>query len=100
MSYLHNFPISALKIDQSFIRMVNTDKENLEIVKTIVALAHNLSMDVIAEGVETAEELEILQELGCEYIQGYLISKPLESGHVEDFLEEESCRVGSRSHQV
>lgn len=100
LSYLHNFPISALKIDQSFIRMVNTDKENLEIVKTIVALAHNLSMDVIAEGVETAEELEILQELGCEYIQGYLISKPLESGHVEDFLEEESCRVGSRSHQV
>ena len=92
LSYLHNFPLSALKVDQSFVRMMNVDKENLEIVKTIVALAHNLSIDVIAEGVETAEELEILRELGCEYVQGYLISKPLEAEVAEDLLAADSCR--------
>ncbi len=93
LSYLHDFPISVLKIDQSFIRMVNTDKENLEIVKTIIALAHNLKMEVIAEGVETTDELETLRELGCEFVQGYLFSKPLESEAAEDLIAAYSSRV-------
>ena len=86
LSYLHTFPINALKIDQSFVRRMNDDRENLEIVKTIISLAHNLGMDVIGEGVETAEELAILRELGCEFVQGYFIARPMEFDAVEALL--------------
>ncbi len=86
LSYLHQFPFDALKIDRSFVHRMTKDRENLEIVKTIIALAHNLSMDVIAEGVETLDESLMLQELGCEYIQGYLISKPLDEQSMERFF--------------
>jgi EAL domain-containing protein (putative c-di-GMP-specific phosphodiesterase class I) len=86
LSYLHTLPISALKIDQSFVRRMNDNKENFEIVKTIIALAHNLGMDVIGEGVETAEELALLQELGCDYAQGYFIAKPMEFDAIESLL--------------
>jgi diguanylate cyclase (GGDEF)-like protein/PAS domain S-box-containing protein len=75
LAYLHRFPISVLKIDRSF---VNRVAENEVIVRTIVSLAHNLGMEVIAEGVETREQAERLLELGCEYGQGYLYSEPVE----------------------
>ncbi|KAF0216861.1 MAG: PAS/PAC sensor-containing diguanylate [Geobacteraceae bacterium] len=100
LSYLHNLPVSVLKIDQSFIRMVNADRENLEIVKTIVALAHNLDMDVIAEGVETADELETLRELGCEYVQGHLISRPIESETAEDLIAADTHRINYSLRQI
>jgi diguanylate cyclase (GGDEF)-like protein/PAS domain S-box-containing protein len=77
LSYLHRFPIDTLKIDRSFvIRMVEND-ENIEIVRTIVMLAQTLGMDVVAEGVETKEQLSLLRKLGCENGQGYFFSKPL-----------------------
>ena len=77
LSYLSRFPIDTLKVDSSFVSRIGEDKENLEIVRTIITLAHNLKMDVIAEGVETAEQLSELRDLGCEYGQGYYFSRPV-----------------------
>lgn len=76
---LHSFPIDVLKIDRSFISNTGLDVANLEIVRTIVTLAHNLGVDVTAEGVETAEQLARLRDLNCEYGQGYFFSLPLDS---------------------
>lgn len=78
LSYLHRFPIDILKIDRSFVSRMGVDDENLEIVRTIMTLAHNLGMNVTAEGVETAEQLALLRALKCEYGQGYLFSKPVD----------------------
>lgn len=83
---LHSFPINILKIDRSFISHSGTDVGNIEIVGTIVTLAHNLSMDVTAEGVETAEQLARLRELKCEYGQGYFFSPPLDSEATERLI--------------
>lgn len=77
LSYLHRLPIDTLKIDRSFITQMIKNNENAEIVRTIVSLAKNLSMSLIAEGVETTEQLEQLQQLGCDNGQGYLFSKPV-----------------------
>ena len=78
LSYLHRFPIQTLKIDRSFVSGMNVDSKNAEIVRTIIALARNLSMDVVAEGVETAEHLAALRALQCHYGQGYWFAKPLD----------------------
>lgn len=77
LSHLSRFPIDTLKVDGSFVSRIGEDKENLEIVRTIITLAHNLRMDVIAEGVETVEQLSQLRDLGCEYGQGYYFSRPV-----------------------
>ena len=77
LSYLQRLPITVLKIDQSFVRRLDGEDDALAIVKTIIALAHELNRKVIAEGVETKEQLSILRSLGCEYAQGYLFAKPL-----------------------
>ena len=77
LSYLHRFPINILKIDRAFINQMTDGGENIEIVRTITMLAHTLNMSVVAEGVETEQQLEILKKLGCEFGQGYLFSRPL-----------------------
>ncbi len=79
LSYLHRFPVNTLKIDGSFISRMAKGDENSEIVRTICTLANNLGMEVVAEGVETPEQLELLRGLKCEYGQGYLFSKPLDA---------------------
>ncbi|WP_253274140.1 EAL domain-containing protein [Myxosarcina sp. GI1] len=76
-SYLHRFPMDTLKIDRSFVSNMSNGTKNQEIVSTIVMLAHKLNMDVIAEGIETETEKQILQSLNCEYGQGYFFAKPL-----------------------
>lgn len=86
LSHLQQLAIRFLKIDQSFIRRLGTDDDALAIVKTIIALAHQLGRQVIAEGVETAEHLVILRSLGCEYGQGYFFAKPLDPEEVEALL--------------
>ena len=78
LSYLHRFPINTLKIDRSFVSQMTENNENMEIVRTIVMLAHNLNMDVVAEGVETVEQLAQLNALGCQFGQGYFFSKPID----------------------
>lgn len=86
LSYLHRFPIDQLKIDRSFIARMLVEPEDLEIVRTIIALAHNLRMTVTAEGVETLEQLLLLKELGCEYGQGYYFSQPVDALAVDKLL--------------
>ncbi len=77
LSYLHRFPISTLKIDRSFVSRMSDNNENAEIVRTILMLARSLKMDVVAEGVETTDQLSQLAMLECEYGQGYYFSRPL-----------------------
>ncbi|MEA5418241.1 EAL domain-containing protein [Spirulina sp. CCNP1310] len=77
LSYLHNFPVDTLKIDRSFLQSVDTQGGEAEIIKTIIALAHNLGMDVVAEGVETTTQINYLRTLGCELGQGYFFAHPL-----------------------
>jgi len=87
LAYLHHFPIDTLKIDRSFVTSVDTDGEKLAIIRTIVTLAWNLGMDVIAEGVETAKQLAQLKALNCEAGQGYFFAKPMDAETVATFIE-------------
>ena len=77
LSYLKQFPIDILKIDQSFIRDITTDASDKAIVSAIIAMAQQLDIDVLAEGVETEEHQAFLQSQGCDYVQGYLYCKPI-----------------------
>ena len=77
LRYLQQLPIGMIKIDRSFITHINENKNDLAIVKTIMSMARNLDISVIAEGVENAEQLDTLKDLGCEYYQGYYFSKPI-----------------------
>ena len=87
LSYLNRFPVDTLKIDRSFVTTLSDAHENLQIVKTIVTLAGNLGMEVIAEGVETEDQLNQLKALKCQYAQGYLFSEPLEVAEAEMFIQ-------------
>jgi diguanylate cyclase (GGDEF)-like protein len=84
LSYLATLPVNALKIDRAFITNISTDPANLSIVTTIIALAHSMNLKVIAEGVETREQAQILRQLRCDEIQGYLVARPMPS---EAYLE-------------
>ncbi len=84
LSQLHRFPVDALKIDRSFVWRMSAEGE--EIVRTIVSLAHNLGLEVMAEGIETVDQLERLRELGCQLGQGFLFAKPLSPAGVEELL--------------
>ena len=86
LSYLQRFPIDTLKIDRSFVTQMMENEENLAIVRTIVALAQNLGMDVVAEGVETEDQLKLLRKLECENGQGYLFSTPLGGRQLDQFI--------------
>ncbi len=77
LRYLHCFPIDALKIDRSFIEGVHKRRESEAIVRTILALAQNIGVTVVAEGVEAAEEAALLKEMNCPFAQGHLFSMPL-----------------------
>ena len=87
LSYLCRLPIHTLKIDRSFVMRMGEADSDLEIVKTIVRLAKNLGLSIIAEGVETDDQLKQLIELGCEEAQGYLFSRPVESSAAEELLK-------------
>jgi diguanylate cyclase (GGDEF)-like protein len=86
LSYLHRLPFDTLKIDRSFVYSVGENGENSEILQTIISLAKNLKMRVIAEGIETEEQLRLLRDLGCDYGQGFLMSKPLPKEQMEALL--------------
>ncbi len=86
LTYLHRFPIDTLKIDRSFITRM--DRENVEIVRTILMLAENLGMDVVAEGVETQEQMTLLRNLFCQSGQGYFFSKPVSVAVAEELISE------------
>jgi diguanylate cyclase (GGDEF)-like protein/PAS domain S-box-containing protein len=86
LSYLHRLPISTIKIDRYFVGRIDSNSECFEIVRTILDLSRSLKMDVIAEGVENAAQSEVLQALGCEYVQGFLMSPPLDADGAERIL--------------
>jgi diguanylate cyclase (GGDEF)-like protein/PAS domain S-box-containing protein len=89
LSYLHRFPVATLKIDRSFVSRMSSSGENAKIIQTIVMLARDLGMNVIAEGVETSEQCDHLRALRCEYGQGFFFSRPLDDAAVEELLVEQ-----------
>jgi diguanylate cyclase (GGDEF)-like protein/PAS domain S-box-containing protein len=89
LSYLHRLPVSFLKVDRSFITRMIESRENREIVQTIIKLAQNLKMKVIAEGIESVDQFMLLKQLGCEYGQGYLISAPLDGNKAGIFISKQ-----------
>ncbi len=92
LSYLRHFPIGKLKIDKTFIDSITTDHNNASISRAIIALAHSLRLDVIAEGVETEAQLEYLRLLGCNEVQGYLISHPVSADDLTRLLTRDTGR--------
>ncbi|MES9883547.1 MAG: EAL domain-containing protein [Sedimenticola sp.] len=86
MNYLRRLPVDDLKIDRSFIHDVTLTPENASLVKAIITMAHSLDLKVIAEGIESEDELKFLKEHGCEYGQGFLFSKPMPADDIEEQL--------------
>lgn len=86
LGYLHTLPIDTIKIDRTFISQLETTDSGPEIVQMILALAHGLGMKVVAEGVETAGQLSTLQKMNCEFVQGFLFSKPVDSQEADALL--------------
>ena len=83
LGYLHRFPVDTLKIDRSFVHQIQAGSRNYQVVNTIIILSNQLELAVIAEGIETEEQHQWLQQLGCEFGQGYLFSKPLPAAEIE-----------------
>ncbi|HSG63610.1 MAG TPA: EAL domain-containing protein [Gammaproteobacteria bacterium] len=96
LSALQQFPISTLKIDQSFVRDVAIDRDDAAIVIAIIHMAHNLGLDVVAEGVESEQQLELLRKHGCDYVQGHLFGDPMTAEELLQLLLEQA--EGSRQH--
>jgi diguanylate cyclase (GGDEF)-like protein/PAS domain S-box-containing protein len=90
LSYLHRMPIDLLKIDASFVQSMATDEKNRRIVETILALGRNLGVEVIAEGVETAQQAQVLTRLGCSYVQGYLFSPAVDADAAARLVEDDA----------
>jgi EAL domain-containing protein (putative c-di-GMP-specific phosphodiesterase class I) len=88
LSYLHRFPINTLKVDRSFVNSMEDGSENGEIVRTVIALAKALRLNVVAEGIETLHQLHQLRILGCEYGQGYLFSRPVPVEEAERLIDD------------
>jgi diguanylate cyclase (GGDEF)-like protein len=86
LSYLTRFPLSRIKIDRSFVRNISDNAEHAAIVRSLIAMAHNLGLEVIAEGVETEAQAAFLLKEHCEEAQGFLYAKPLPAGEFEDYL--------------
>ena len=91
LAYIKTFPLHTLKIDRSFVKDIGANATDQAIAATIITLAHNLGMRVIAEGVESQEQLERLRDLGADDMQGFLISRPLSAHDFERFV----CSDGS-----
>lgn len=86
LSYLHSFPVDTLKIDKSFVQRLNLESENIGLIPVIISLAKTMNMNVVAEGIELPEQLEILRELNCGLGQGYFFAKPLPGEELIKFL--------------
>jgi len=95
LQYLKQLPIDQIKIDQSFIRDIETDINNAAIVKTIIAMSHAMGLEVIAEGVETQAQLDFLELNGCLHYQGYLFARPMPLSQLEALLQPGSSLAAS-----
>jgi len=92
LNYLKRFPIHTLKIDRSFVRDITTDPDDAAIVKAIISMAHSLKIEVVAESVETQEQLEFLRSHGCDKIQGFIFSRAVPSDAFEQLLAQKSIK--------
>ena len=88
LSYLKRFPIDTLKIDQSFVRDITTDPDDAAIAKSIISMAHDMQLRVIAEGVETEAQKSFLQQRHCDEMQGFLFSRPVPAAEFETLLRD------------
>lgn len=95
--YLKNFPIDVLKIDRSFVRDITVDESDAQIVETVILMARNLGMDVVAEGAETQEQIDLLASFGCKLIQGFFYSPPLPLEDVIEYIRSENGACSIRS---
>ncbi|MEP3589638.1 MAG: bifunctional diguanylate cyclase/phosphodiesterase, partial [Marinobacter sp.] len=94
LSYLRRYDFDLLKIDRSFVGGITTNKEDRDLVTATIAMAHSLNLEVVAEGVETADQLNVLCKLGCDVAQGYHFSKPIPARELMDYRLTDSCMVG------
>ncbi len=97
LNYLKRFPVTSIKIDRSFVNDIHVDVDDKAIVDAVIGLGHSLNLEVVAEGVEEIEQLVYLQEKGCNFIQGYLFSKPLPASTFENWVNE---RHGTEPQKV
>ncbi|HEX7370057.1 MAG TPA: EAL domain-containing protein [Rhodanobacteraceae bacterium] len=95
---LKNLTVSQIKIDRTFVRNLMTESGDRAIVKSIIALGRSLGLQVVAEGVETVEQMQVLREFGCDLLQGYLYARPLDAAAIPDFLE--ALTVGKAGHRA
>jgi EAL domain-containing protein (putative c-di-GMP-specific phosphodiesterase class I) len=86
LSHMRDFPVDVIKIDQSFVQRIGDDKEIAALVAGVVHLARSLGLHALGEGVETAGQLQLLRAMGCQFAQGHLIGRPVESARVAAFL--------------
>jgi EAL domain-containing protein (putative c-di-GMP-specific phosphodiesterase class I) len=86
LNHLHSFPFDVLKIDRSFVGRITESEQSLQIVRTIIELARVLGMDVVAEGIETVEQYQVLLQLGCRFGQGFLFARPMTAEAVAELL--------------
>jgi EAL domain-containing protein (putative c-di-GMP-specific phosphodiesterase class I) len=98
LSYLRRFPIDVLKIDQSFVGDITSEEDGAAIVRTIISLAHSLRLKVIAEGVETVEQLAYLRAHDCDQVQGYLFSRPVGAGEFETLIKQGLLSLEGMAH--
>lgn len=95
LSYLKRYPFDLLKIDRAFVKDLHIDKSHNQLVKACVLMAHGLNLEVIAEGVETQEQLEFLAEQSCDFYQGYHLNRPMPSQQLEELLSADEPAVGN-----
>lgn len=93
LSYLKKFPIDTIKIDRSFVNDIATDTDDAEIIKTIITMGQTLNRKIVAEGVETQEQLDILSDYWCDEIQGYFFARPLPAEEATAFLKEHNSKI-------
>ena len=91
LGYLKDFPVHSVKIDRSFVKDIDTDARDNALVRSIISMAHNMGLTVTAEGVETVTQRALLEELGCDELQGYLFSRPVPEAEATGLL-----RAGTR----
>jgi EAL domain-containing protein (putative c-di-GMP-specific phosphodiesterase class I) len=96
LSCLHSFPVSGMKIDRSFINNVVDNPDYAAIINAVVTLAHKLRLELIAEGVETLDQMSMLKSMGCNFAQGYFFQRPLSCDQALEYVQKHNCKSPSK----